>query len=161
MDLLLVNEFRKRIFDESYMRIFKCIDSLNEDQVWHQFNEHTNSIGNLILHLHGNMRQWMMSTFNQSVDTRKRSLEFVAASRVSKSVLKKMLLDLKEELETVLDRITKDDIEKKYNVQVYTENGFSILVHVIEHFSYHTGQIALITKLLADKDLEFYPYSLE
>jgi uncharacterized damage-inducible protein DinB len=160
-DLLLVKEFKKRVFDESYTRIFKCLDQLNEDQIWFQFNEHTNSIGNLILHLHGNMRQWMMSTFNQSVDTRKRSLEFVAASRVSKSVLKKMLLDLKEELETVLDRITKDDVEKKYKVQVYTENGVSIMVHVIEHFSYHTGQIALITKLLADKDLEFYPYSLE
>ena len=161
VDLLLVKEFKKRVFDESYARIFKCLDQLNEDQIWFQFNEHTNSIGNLILHLHGNMRQWMMSTFNHSVDIRKRSLEFLIDSRITKSELKKLLLELKDELEPVLERMDINELVKEYKVQVYKENGVSIFVHVIEHFSYHTGQIALITKLLADKDLEFYPYSLE
>ena len=161
IDRLLVNEFKKRVFDESYTRIFKCLDQLDEVQIWHQFNENSNSIGNLILHLHGNVRQWMMSTFNHSVDIRKRSLEFLKESRITTIELKKLLLELKEELEIVLEKIKKEELEKEYKVQVYTENGVSIFVHVIEHFSYHTGQIALITKLLADKDLEFYPYSLE
>lgn len=157
----LIDEFRRRIFDESYMRVFKCVDSLDENQLWFRPNKNCNSIGNLILHLHGNMRQWMLSTFKASTDTRKRWLEFEMESRISKEELKKILLELKIELESILDTIKESDLEKEYKVQVYKEKGVSIFVHVIEHFSYHTGQIALITKLLADKDLEFYPYLLD
>ena len=161
VNTLLIHEFRRRVFDESYTRIFKCIDSLNEEQLWYRPNKNSNSIGNLILHLHGNMRQWMLSTFINSKDDRKRSLEFEAESRITKEALKRLLLDLKVEVESTLDIIKEGDLEKEYQVQVYSESGLSIMVHVIEHFSYHTGQIAFITKLLADKDLDFYPYLLE
>ena len=157
----LIYEFRRRVFEESYTRIFKCLDSLNEDQVWYSPNENSNSIGNLIVHLHGNMRQWMLSTFKQAKDERKRSLEFETESKITKEALKQLLEELKIEVESTLDTIKESDLGKEYHVQVYSEKGLSILVHVIEHFSYHTGQIAYITKLLADKDLDFYPYSLE
>jgi uncharacterized damage-inducible protein DinB len=158
---LLVQEFKRRVFIESYPRIFKCVDLLSDDQLWHRPNANTNSVANLILHLHGNMRQWMMTTFNGNEDIRKRSEEFEIEKRIPKKELISLLLDLKEELEEILDTISKKDLERSYKVQVYMENGVSIFVHVIEHFSYHTGQIALLTKLLCDKDLEFYPYSLE
>ena len=157
----IIAEFKRRVFDESYSRIFKCLDSLNEDQVWHKANENSNSIGNLILHLQGNVRQWMLSTFANYPDNRKRSEEFKLESRITTENLKKGLIDLQNDLMIVLDRISEKDLLKSYDVQVYTESGIAIFIHVIEHFSYHTGQIAMLTKLLDDKDLEFYPYSLE
>ena len=161
MDKLIVEEFNRRVFEESYERIFKCLSLLSEDEVWLSPNKNTNSIGNLILHLNGNVRQWMISTFTQTLDNRERSEEFKKASRISKNELKALLLQLKVELEEMLSTISEKKLIQGYEVQVYKENGVSIFIHVIEHFSYHTGQIAFLTKLISDKDLEFYPYSLE
>lgn len=161
LDSLIVKEFNRRIFSESYARIFTCLDILSEEDVWISPNKNTNSIGNLILHLHGNVRQWMISTFTNSPDNRKRSLEFEIESKISKKELVTLLNQLKIELEEMLKNISENELVQEHNVQVYKESGISIFIHVIEHFSYHTGQIALLTKLIADKDLEFYPYSLE
>ena len=61
----------------------------------------------------------------------------------------------------IIDQLSETDLIETYKVQVYNEKGISILIHVIEHFSYHTGQIALLTKLIADKALNFYTYPLE
>jgi uncharacterized damage-inducible protein DinB len=157
----LIAEFKKRVFEESYSRIFKCLDLLSEEEVWFRPNSNCNSIGNLILHLHGNMRQWICTSFAQKEDVRMRSEEFIASNQVPKKELKKLLLDLKNEILSFVDELSSKDIIAEYKVQVFRENGVSILVHVIEHFSYHTGQIALLTKLMSDKDLEFYPFSLE
>lgn len=157
----IILEFKRRVFEESYIRIFNCLNLLNEEQMWFSQNENSNSIANLILHLEGNMRQWMCSTFNKKEDSRKRSEEFDQFSIFTKKQLESKLLQLKEEILTFIDDIKMEDLEKKYKVQVYNEKGISIIIHVIEHFSYHTGQIAILTKILSDKDLEFYPYSLE
>ncbi len=163
MDLtkLIIQEFKRRIFDESYVRIFKCLDRLSEEQVWFSQNKHNNSIGNLILHLEGNLRQWMSSSFDGKIDKRMRSEEFSLHKNENKESLKLRLLQLQEELLLFIDEIEQKDLEKRYSVQVYEEYGVAIIIHVIEHFSYHTGQIAYITKQLDDKELNFYTESLE
>jgi len=158
---LITQEFKRRIFDESYPRIFKCLDSLSEEQVWFSPNKHSNSIGNLVLHLEGNLRQWMSSTFNENEDHRKRSEEFTQSRTLNKKEIKGRLIVLKNEVLLYIDSLSDDDLERNYPVQVYKESGISIIIHVIEHFSYHTGQIAYITKQLDDKDLNFYSESLE
>jgi uncharacterized damage-inducible protein DinB len=158
---LIVSEFKRRVFDESYLRIFKCLNQLNENQIWYAPNNNTNSIGNLILHLEGNLRQWMCTSFGKANDFRKRSEEFNKKQSESKKALELRLTKVKEEILLFIDTISENDLTKIYQVQVYQESGASILIHVIEHFSYHTGQIAYITKLLDDKDLNFYPESLE
>ena len=154
-------EFTRRIFEESYPRIIHCLSIVDEKQVWLRPNKNSNSIGNLILHLLGNMRQWMCASFNAAEDNRKRSLEFETSESRTKGELIEAMQELQEEVKQVLTIIDKEALLKEYKVQVYKEKGVSIIIHVIEHFSYHTGQIALLTKLFADKDLEFYPYSLE
>jgi len=157
----LIAEFKRRVFGESYPRIFTCLDRLSEDQIWYKNNVNSNSIGNLILHLQGNARQWMLSTFAANPDIRQRSHEFLLESRVTKDTLINGLFELKNEIMQMLDLISEQQLMQHFQVQVYNEKGVAIMIHVIEHFSYHTGQIALLTKLMADKDLEFYPYSLE
>lgn len=154
-------EFKRRVFDESYERINICLNLLTQEQVWYSPNENTNSIGNLILHLIGNANQWIVGSFGNKNVNRQRTKEFIPEQNIDKGELNKRLLELKSEMLPLIDSLTEIDLIKNYKVQVYNEKGVNILVHVIEHFSYHTGQIALLTKLICDKALKFYNYPLE
>lgn len=154
-------EFNKRIFEESYPRIKHCLELIDEKQLWFKANSNSNSIANLILHLLGNMEQWICTSFGSKEDLRKRSYEFEAVESHTKDELILAMDELRVKVEAIIASIDEKDLLSSYNVQVYEELGSSIIIHVIEHFSYHTGQIAILTKLLADKDLEFYPYRLE
>jgi len=153
---LIQNEFKRRVYEESYNRIQNCLDRLDYDEVWKKPNKNSNSIGNLILHLIGNARQYICSGIGHQMDTRERDKEFVLESVCSKEELVERLRQLRVEIEKVIEEIDREDLTKKYMVQGFRETGMSIIIHVIEHFSYHTGQIALYTKLMKDEDLGFY-----
>lgn len=155
---ILIHEFRRRVFEEYIPRILYCLDQLSEEEVWHRPNESSNSIGNLVLHLEGNARQWIRSGLGGEKDERDRPSEFDRAERERIEDLKKRLQKLPEELDPMLLKVGPEELIRSRPVQVYEESGMSILIHVIEHFSYHTGQIAWITKALKDKDLGFYAY---
>ncbi len=145
-----------RIGEENIQRIKKCLSLLSEEQVWFRFNENTNSVGNLILHLEGNATQWILSTLDNYPDHRKRSDEFLPESKVSKAELISRLDNLILKIEKTVAKLSEADLVNIHQVQCYQESGISILIHVIEHFSYHTGQIALITKLILNVDTGFY-----
>jgi uncharacterized damage-inducible protein DinB len=152
----LKHEFYRRVVEEGIHRILICLSLLSQDQVWQQPNHNLNSIGNLILHLEGNVKQWFLSSFSLNPDTRIRSSEFDPSRRESISNLTSRLHSLAAEIQTLLKSLSEDDLLKKYNVQCYSESGISIIIHVIEHFSYHVGQISFYTKLLVDQDLGYY-----
>ena len=152
----MIEQFEERVFDESYPRIQQCLDSLSEEQIWARPNESSNSIGNLVLHLCGNMNQWIVSGLYQKPDKRERHLEFDENSRCSREELLSKMESLKSVILYHMKASPLPDLLQENKVQVFTEDGVSILVHVIEHFSYHTGQIALLTKLQLNEDLKFY-----
>lgn len=153
---LLIQETKRRIFGESVPRIRKCLDLLTEDQVWDRPNPELSSIGNLVLHLCGNVTQWVNSSMGELPDNRVREDEFNADSRISKQELSSLLTKLEAETSATLDLLDDAALKRIYAVQGYQESGTSILVHVIEHFSYHTGQISWHTKLLTQTDLGYY-----
>lgn len=153
---LLIAETKRRIFEESYERIYKCLKQLNEDEVWHRPNGNLSSVGNLILHVCGNARQWIVSGIGGEMDHRFRDKEFSDRTCCSKWKLKNRMEELKTDINKVLDSITEDELHKIRKVQVFEESGLSVLIHVIEHFSYHTGQITWYTKMLKNKDLAYY-----
>lgn len=152
----LIKEFRRRLFEECMPRIRNCIDRLTDDQIWYRPNNSSNSIGNLILHLEGNVRQYILSGIFDQKDIRQRQLEFDQKEIIDKEIIYSKLEVLMEEINQKIDSIQAGDLVKEKEVQGFKESVFSILVHVIEHFSYHTGQIAFYTKLLKDEDLGFY-----
>ena len=153
---LIIIQAKVRILDENIPRIFKCLDMLTTEQVWHKFHTHTNAIGNLILHLEGNARQWILSTFADHADHRQRQQEFDHDTVMDKAQLKARLHSLSGALMACFDNITEQNLLNEHTVQCYRESGISILIHVIEHFSYHTGQIAYVTKWLTEKPTSFY-----
>lgn len=153
---LLIAEFRRRLFDEGVIRIKKSLRLMREEQIWHRPNDNSNSAGNLVLHLCGNVRQWIVSGLGKADDVRTRQAEFDERGPVP---TEKMLADLDAvmaDVEKVLDDLRPEDLVADHWVQGYTESGLSILVHVVEHFSYHVGQITYIVKALNDLDVGYY-----
>ena len=153
---LLRDEVKRRLFEESIPRIKKCLNMLDQEQIWQRPNDSLVAIGNLVLHCMGNARQWIGSALGGLPDARERHLEFSASNGPDAEALAAMLDGLQDELEPVIDSISLQDVEKKYNIQGFEEYGLAVLVHVVEHFSYHTGQISWFTKLLLNTDLKYY-----
>ncbi len=153
---LLLNETRRRLFEEGVTRIEKCLNMLDEGQIWYRPNEQSNSIGNLVLHLCGNVRQWIVSGLGNAIDTRQRQQEFEEQGPLSTQILLERLHQVMNEVEKVLIELTPNDLLQTKTIQGFQETGLSVLVHVIEHFSYHVGQITYITKWLTNESTDYY-----
>lgn len=149
-------EFERRVARESFTRIRKCLGMLSEEEVWNRLGGETVSIGNLVLHLHGNITQYILSGLGGREDNRQRSQEFNEEGPVETSMLIMMLDTLEREVLKVVREQTEEDLLRVREVQGFHESGLAIVVHVIEHTSYHTGQIAYMTKVMTSKDLGFY-----
>ena len=142
--------------DENTKRLKACIEELHESEIWIRPNENSNSIGNLILHLCGNVRQYAISSLGNMPDVRERDKEFSANGGYPKADLFNKLLSTLEEAKGVMQNVTSAELLRKRKVQGYSYSGIGIIVHITEHYSYHTGQIIFWTKLLKNKDLGFY-----
>lgn len=153
---LLVNEVKRRLFEEGIPRIEKCLKELSEAEVWQRPNEQSNSVGNLILHLCGNVRQWLIAGLGHKVDVRQRQTEFDERGPISKAELLDKLNLLERDVRLILGEIEAEDLVEVHKVQAFEETGVSILVHVTEHFSYHVGQITYFVKAIKNMDMAYY-----
>ena len=142
--------------DESSRMVKKCLDQLSNDDVWKKPNESSNSIGNLILHLCGNITQYAISSLGATEDTRQRDKEFQVTEGFSKEQLFDKLTNTLDQAKRIMKQTSVDELLRKRLVQGFNMSGIGIIIHVTEHYSYHTGQIALLTKLWKNKDLGFY-----
>jgi uncharacterized damage-inducible protein DinB len=147
---------RTRLLGVYLPRLRECVAPLTAEQVWWRPNDASNSIGNLLLHLDGNVRQWMIASFNRSDDRRDRPAEFAAKDGFSAADLLARLAATLEEAGQVLDRLTVDELLAPYEIQGYHTRGLDAIYHVVEHFGLHYGQIVYIIKYLLAKDLGFY-----
>ncbi len=153
----IVAETRRRIIEESLPRIKQCLDELSDEQIWQKANANTNSVGNLVMHLCGNVRQWIMHGLDGQHDVRERDIEFSEKGPIPKKVLHNQLNIMMHDLDKALGRIVDQDLLEMKTIQKhFHENGVSILFHVTEHFSYHTGQITYFTKMVKDIDTAYY-----
>lgn len=142
--------------DESLRMITICMNKLDESVIWKKPNTSTNSIGNLILHLCGNITQYGIASLQGLEDNRNRDKEFETLSGYSKNELLQKLSETVETAKQSFSHAPADELNRKRSVQGFEFSGIGNIIHVVEHFSYHTGQIALWTKLLNNSDLGFY-----
>ncbi|MGO8757395.1 MAG: DUF1572 family protein [Terracidiphilus sp.] len=147
---------RKALFAVAWPRIEECVAPLTEEQIWWRPNPASNSIGNLLLHLNGNVRQWIVDSFSKHADQRDRPAEFAAQSGLGGAELIARLGATLDEAAKVLDRLTVDDLFAPREIQGYKTRGLDAIYHVVEHFGMHYGQIAYIAKSLTGRDLGFY-----
>jgi uncharacterized damage-inducible protein DinB len=137
-------------------KIERCLEQLTDEQVWWRANSESNSVGNLLLHLCGNVRQWIVSGLGGVTDRRVRQLEFDERTMISRSELLSRLKETLGEVDSVLANFDSQRILDQHRIQDFEVTALKAIFHVIEHFSMHTGQIILLTKQLTAQDMHFY-----
>lgn len=142
--------------NENTRMIKKTFEELSEADIWRKPNDSSNAIGNLILHLCGNLGQYINASLGEMPDTRVRDLEFATSAVLAKAKLLERLIETTEMTKATIRNVTTEQLLKKRMVQGFEFSGIGVVIHAVEHYSYHTGQIAFWTKILKDKDLGFY-----
>ena len=137
-------------------QVTRCARSLSTEQLWFRTNPNTNSVGNLLLHLTGNVRQWIIGGVGEQTIHRDRPAEF---AQRNPSPVEQILPPLEETVRTAIDILTHFDpsrLGESRTIQGYETSVAVAVLHVVEHFSFHTGQIVHITKEILDVDLSLY-----
>ncbi len=160
----------RRLLSEDYLpKIERCLERLTDEQIWWRANPDSNSVGNLLLHLAGNARQWIVAGVGGAPDARERQAEFDAgkgdgggggATRPGAAELLARLRSTLAEVDAVLAGLEPAELLERRRIQGLEDVVvLNAVFHVVEHFSTHTGQIILLTKMLAGGDLSFYDFS--
>jgi uncharacterized damage-inducible protein DinB len=149
-------EFSASKLEQQAGRIAACLDRLSDDQVWARGGDNENAIGNLVLHLCGNVRQWIGTGLGGRPDVRVREREFAARGGASRDELKERLAGVAGEASETMRALAPQRLVERATIQGYEVSLLEAIYHVVEHFSGHAGQIIFATKLLTGGDLEFY-----
>jgi uncharacterized damage-inducible protein DinB len=154
LTMTVTHEVLRRL-EEGQERIHRCVGLLDDAQLWHRPNANVVSAGNLVLHLCGNVGQWINATLGNRPDLRQRQLEFDQPRMDRRRLLEQLDATLVSATDVVRG-LSRSDLTRTWNVQGFHESGLAIVLHVVEHFSYHVGQITLHTKILRDVDTGYY-----
>ncbi len=148
----------RRTLQEQLQRIEACVDVLTTDQLWERRHETENAVGNLILHLRGNVQQWIVCGVGGRPDDRDRAAEFSARDHLADNQLLAPLRDTLAEADAVLQDLSVQDLMESRRIQERQLTTLHAIYHVVEHFSGHVGQIIWATKQATGRDLGFYRY---
>lgn len=154
-----IQNARQLLREEYLPKIERCVEKITDEQVWWRPNSESNSIGNLLLHLSGNARQWIVAGLGRATDGRQRQTEFDERKLIPRSELLGILRTTVADVDNVLAGFDPARLLNKYPIQGTEATGLEAIFHVTEHFSMHAGQIILLTKMLIQTDLVFYDFS--
>jgi hypothetical protein len=137
-------------------RIEACLGKLTPDQIWMRGTENQNAVGNLVLHLNGNVRQWILSGVAGHPNARHRDEEFAARGGMEPAALGRPLREAVDEALAIIRSLPPARLAEEVTIQGYPGTVLKAIFHVVEHFSGHTAQIIFITKMVTGEDLGFY-----
>jgi uncharacterized damage-inducible protein DinB len=150
-------EFRRRLQGEYVPRIGRCVELLGDEALWRRPAAHCNSVGNLLLHLGGNVAQWILTGLGGAPDHRDRPAEFAADGGMPGRELLQRLRAVVDQACDTVDRLPPAELLRERTIQGrFRETGLAAVLHVMEHFSGHAGQIDAWTKQVTGRDLRFY-----
>ena len=151
-------EFSVETLKQFADRIEICLGAVTEEQIWARGGENENAVGNLALHLAGNVRQWIIGSLGNDPEKRDRDGEFSARGGRSAAELIAILRETIACATQIIANLETDRLTRVYEIQNHSVSGVEVVYHVVEHFAQHTGQIIFATKALAGKDLGFYQH---
>jgi len=154
-----IAESRRYLVEEYLPKIRRSLEGLTPEDIWWRPNPASNSIGNLVLHLAGNARQWVVAGIGGHPDVRRRQEEFDGEGGMTGADLLRHLEETLGQVAEVLDGLPEESLREERVIQGFRVSVFQALYHVVEHFSMHTGQILYLSKLRSGKDLGFYRVS--
>lgn len=152
---LFLAESQHSISEQYLPPLLVCLATLSDTEIWWRPNASSNSVGNLVLHLSGNIRQWIISGLGGTPDTRDRDSEFSERGPIPRGKLAGQLRETVLEACGVLKGLSGDSLTRSYVIQGFHVTGHYAVFQVVEHFAYHAGQIIYVTKLKHGKDLGF------
>ena len=136
-------------------RVESCLAQLDEAQVWARDGEHENSVGNLVLHLCGNLREWIIASIAGQPNIRQRDQEFSARGGVTIRELTKRLRATVTQATAVIGNVSKQQLSDRLMIKGRDVSVLDAIYHVVEHFAMHAGQIFFVTKKLTGGPLHF------
>jgi uncharacterized damage-inducible protein DinB len=135
--------------------VTKCLARLSDEQVWARGGEHENAVGNLILHLCGNMQQWIMHGVGGATDVRVREEEFSAVDGLTASELARLFEETIAEVRTVINSLAPEKLTDRTTPQGRDVSKLEAIYQVVGHVQQHAGQIIVLTKQMSGTDLDF------
>lgn len=142
--------------NDGLQQIEKCLALLSVEQIWTRPNDVSNAIGNLVLHLNGNVRQWIVASVGGVPFARDRPAEFSRRESLPTEIILPPLQQTVSEANGIIAGLGEDRLTERISVQGYDVSVLAAVFHVVEHFSLHIGQIVYQTKILTDLDLSLY-----
>ena len=139
-------------------RVVDCVGRLSNEQLWARQSANENSIGNLVLHLCGNVQQWIVSGIGDEADVRERDSEFAARGGLDARDLQRRLETMLAKATEVIRTVPASRLPEKITVQNQRKTVIEVIYTVVEHFAQHTGQIIFATKMLTETDLGYYKH---
>ena len=137
-------------------KIQNCFNQLNEAQIWWRPGSTMNSIGNLVLHLAGNLRQWGVVPFTMANDRRDRESEFQSDVRVAPDELLRTLTTVVNEAKEEWKHLAQGQLLREVDIQGFGVNHMHAIVHASSHFVGHTHQIIQLTRLQLGTSYQFH-----
>lgn len=161
---MFLRQARFRLREDYFTKLRLALAVLTEEQIWWRPNDVSNSIGNLLLHLCGNARQWIVAGISRVPDSRTRAQEFAAQESLDKHGLLALLETTLAEVDGVLSNVENSVVAANSDAQLqriivpqgFPQTMFDAIFHVVEHFSYHTGQIVYLAKQVRGQPTQFY-----
>ncbi len=153
---IFLSRSRYWLIKEYPIKLRHCVNALPRASVWARPNESSNSIGNLLVHLTGNVTEWILGGVGGQTITRDRAGEFEQKDGADASTLLDNLEAVLREADSVLASLTAQDLERSIMIQGRETTVLAAVYHVVEHFAMHTGQIVLLTKTYAPGKIHFY-----
>jgi uncharacterized damage-inducible protein DinB len=157
LDAEFIEASRVFLRDDYLPKVLHCVGQMSDDDLWWRPNDVSNSVGNLILHLCGNLRQWIVSSIGGMEFKRDRNAEFATRGPIPRAELTANLQQVVGEVDGVLARLESERLLQRLKIQTYDDvSTLQVVYHVVEHFSYHLGQILYVYKMKTGTDPRFY-----
>jgi uncharacterized damage-inducible protein DinB len=139
-------------------KIREAVERLTDEQIWQRPNEASNSIGNMLLHLSGNVRQYLISGAGGVPDVRNRPAEFAAKEGQNKHELLSLLEQTVAEACAVLESLDPAVLLEERTIQNRKLALMNAIFHSTEHFAYHAGQIIFVSKALTQQGYDWWKH---
>jgi uncharacterized damage-inducible protein DinB len=153
---IFISRSRYWLTKEYPIKLRHCVNALPHDAVWARPNESSNSIGNLLIHLTGNVTEWILGGVGGQTISRYRAGEFAQKAGRDAQALLDDLERVLTKADSVLARLKPEDLERPIAIQGRETTVLGAIYHVVEHFAMHAGQIILMTKVQAPGKIRFY-----
>jgi uncharacterized damage-inducible protein DinB len=151
LDSTILHVSRTRLTNDYPEQIRACLRSLTDDEIWWRPNEKANAVGNLVIHLCGSNRFYLVHAIGGRDFARDRDAEFAERTRVPGTELMRRLDEMVRDCDEVLAQLTPDRMLETTDRTGKEGTTFAqILLHVSHHNAVHMGQIVYATKLLRE-----------